>query len=142
MIKVHPRQQPGHRSTDPADLPSERTTYALRDIAHLQRLAAGHGEAIGVYASAVLDTPLPWTKMRQVYALLGLVKKWGPDKVEAACRRALDAEAISVALIGRMLDRATENTEQEPAPAPPATTRFARDPDEFTTNAAKARRSA
>ena len=142
LIKVHLRQQPGHRSTDPADLPSEQTTYALRDIAHRQRLAAGHGEAIGDYATAVLDTPLPWTKMRQVYALLGLVKKWGPDKVEAACRRALDAEAISVTLIGRMLDRATENTEQEPAPAPPATTRFARDPDEFTTNAAKARRSA
>ena len=80
--------------------------------------------------------------MRQVYALLGLDKKWGPDKVDAACRRALDAEAISVALIGRMLDRATEKTEQEPAPAPPATTRFARDPDEFSTNAAKARRTA
>jgi hypothetical protein len=78
--------------------------------------------------------------MRQVYALLGLVKKWGPDKVDAACRRALDAEAISVPLIGRMLDRATEHTEQEPAPLPPATTRFARDADEFTTT--KARRSA
>ena len=25
LVKVHPRQQPGHRSTDPADLPSERT---------------------------------------------------------------------------------------------------------------------
>ncbi len=142
LVKVHPRQQPGHRSTDPDDLPSERTTYALRDIAHLQRLAASHGEAIGDYAAAVLDTPLPWTKMRQVYALLGLVKKWGPDKVDAACRRALDAEAINVALIGRMLDRATENVEQEPSPAPPATTRFARDPGEFTTDAAKARRSA
>ncbi|MEO6495739.1 MAG: IS21 family transposase [Ilumatobacteraceae bacterium] len=142
LIKVHPRQPPGHRSTDPADLPSEQTTYALRDIAHLQRLAAGHSEAIGVYAAAVLDTPLPWTKMRQVYALLGLVKKWGPDKVDAACRRALDAEAISVSLIGRMLDRATENTEQEPSPAPPATTRFARDPDEFTTATAKDRRTA
>jgi hypothetical protein len=139
LIKVHPRQQPGHRSTDPDDLPAERTTYALRDIAHLQRLAASHGEAVGAYAAAVLDTPLPWTKMRQVYALLGLVKKWGPDKVDTACRRALDAEAINVALIGRMLDRATENTEQEPAPVPPATTRFARDPDEFTT---KPRRSA
>ena len=142
LIKVHPRQQPGHRSTDPADLPAEQTTYALRDIAHLQRLATGHSQAIGAYATAVLDTPLPWTKMRQVYALLGLVKKWGPDKVDAACRRALDAEAISVPLIGRMLDRATENTEQQPAPVPPATTRFARDPDEFTTNAAKARRTA
>jgi transposase len=142
LIKVHPRQAPGHRSTDPADLPSERTTYALRDIAHLHKMAASHGESIGAYAAAVLDTPLPWTKMRQVYALLGLVKKWGPDKVDAACRRALDAEAINVGLIGRMLERATENTEQEPAPAPPATTRFARDPDEFTTSTAKARRSA
>jgi transposase len=142
LIKVHPRQQPGHRSTDPADLPSEQTTYALRDIAHLQRLAAGHGDAIGAYTAAVLDTPLPWTKMRQVYALLGLVKKWGPDKVDAACRRALDAEAISVPLIGRMLERATEHAEQQPAPTPPATTRFARDPGEFTTEAAKARRSA
>lgn len=142
LIKVHPRQRPGHRSTDPADLPSEQTTYALRDIAHLQRLAAGHGEAIGAYAAAVLDTPLPWTKMRQVYALLGLVKKWGPDKVDAACKRALDAEAINVALIGRMLERATETTEPEAPPAPPATTRFARDPGEFTTETAKARRTA
>ena len=105
-------------------------------------MATSHGQAIGDYAAAVLDTPLPWTKMRQVYALLGLVKKWGPDKVDAACRRALEAEAISVSLIGRMLDRATEHNEPESPPAPPATTRFARDPDEFTTGAAKARRSA
>ncbi len=88
LVKVHPRQQPGHRSTDPADLPAEQSTYALRDIAHLQRLATGHGEAIGAYAAAVLDTPLPWTKMRQVYALLGLVKKWGPDKVDGSSRHA------------------------------------------------------
>jgi len=142
LVKVHPRQRPGGRSTDPADLPAERTTYALRDIAHLQRMAAGHGPAVGAYAAAVLDTPLPWTKMRQVYALLGLVKKWGPDKVNAACQRALDAEAISVALIGRMLDRATEAAQPEPPPAAPPTTRFARDPAEFTTNATKARRSA
>lgn len=139
LIKVHPRQQPGHRSTDPADLPSERTTYALRDIAHLQRLAAGHGEAIGEYAAAVLDTPLPWTKMRQVYALLGLVKKWGPDKVNTACQRALEAEAVSVPLIGRMLDRATEADQPDPPAPPPTTARFARDPAEFTT---KNRRSA
>ncbi len=90
----------------------------------------------------MLDTPLPWTKVREVYALLGLVKKWGPDKVDGACKRALDAEAINVALIGRMLERATENTEPESSPGPPATTRFARDPGEFTTDAAKARRPA
>ena len=142
LVKVHPRQPPGHRSTDPADLPAEQTTYALRDIAHLQRLAAGHSQAIGDYAAAVLDTPLPWTKMRQVYALLGLVTKWGPDKVDAACRRALDAEAINVGLIGRMLDRATEHDKPDEPPAPPATTRFARDPDEFKTAKSTERRTA
>jgi hypothetical protein len=47
LVKVHPRQQPGHRITDPDDLPSDRTAYAMRDLDHLRRLAAGHGPAIG-----------------------------------------------------------------------------------------------
>jgi len=55
-------------------------------------------EGLVAYAAAVLDHPLPWTKMRQTYALLGLVKRWGPDRVEAACARALEAETISVPL--------------------------------------------
>jgi hypothetical protein len=55
--------------------------------------------------------------MRQVYALLGLVKKWGPERVNAACQRALDAEAINVGLIGRMLERGTENQRRCPGPA-------------------------
>jgi transposase len=41
LVKVHPRQPPGGRSTDPDDLPSERTAYALRDLDHLKRLAPG-----------------------------------------------------------------------------------------------------
>jgi transposase len=40
LIKVHPRQRPGGRSTDPADLPSDKTIYAMRDLDALQRLAA------------------------------------------------------------------------------------------------------
>jgi hypothetical protein len=132
LIKVHPRTTPGGRITDPADLPSERTAYALRDIEHLKRLAAGHGPAIGAYAAALLDIPLPWTRMRQAYALLGLVKRWGPARVDAACAKALEAEAVSVPLIGRMLERATENdaaTEPSPSTAPPG--RFARDAEHF-----------
>lgn len=131
LVKAHPRQPAGRRCTDPADLPAERTTYALRDIDHLRRLAARHGPAIGAYATALLEGPLPWTKMRQVYALLGLVKKWGPERVEAACQRALDAEAINVGLIGRMLDRATENDPDKPATPPGTASRFTRDTSEF-----------
>jgi hypothetical protein len=137
LVKTHPRQQPGGRITDPTDLPSERTAYAMRDLNHLQRLAAGHGESIGRYATALLDTPLPWTRMRQVYALLGLVKTWDAERVDAACRRALEAEAVNVGLIGRMLERGTENDPAHPAPTPPAgqvvAARFAREPQEFST---------
>jgi hypothetical protein len=138
LVKVHPRQQPGRRITDPDDLPSERTAYAMRDLDHLRRLAAGHGPAIGTFAAALLDTPLPWTKMRQVYALLGLVKKWGASRVDAACTSALDHEVVNVGLIGRMLERGTENTTTATDPSPPGVVvpaRFARDPDHFATRA-------
>jgi hypothetical protein len=131
LVKVHPRQPAGRRATDPADLPTERAGYALRDIDHLKRLAAKHGDHVGIYATAVLEHPLPWTKMRQVYALLGLVKKWGPERVDTACRRALDAEAINVGLIARMLERATETDVTTPPASTAPATRFARDPGEF-----------
>lgn len=95
-------------------------------------MAAGHGAAIGAYAAVILDDPLPWRKMRQVYALLGLVKKWGAQRVEAACAKAADAEAFNVGLIGRMLEGGTEA--QAPAPLPPAApakARFARPASQF-----------
>ena len=133
LIKVHARTHVGGRQTDPADLPEEKTPYAMRDVEHLKAMAAAHGPAIGAYAAVLLDTPLPWTRMRQVYALVGLVKRWGAERVDAACARAIDAEAVSgVKLIGRMLERATERertVEPTPPPAPPG--RFARDAGHF-----------
>jgi hypothetical protein len=81
LIKTHPRQPPGGRSIDPADYPVERSIYAMRDVAALQRQATSHGEAIGRYAAALLDSPLPWTRMRRVYALLGLVRRYGAARV-------------------------------------------------------------
>lgn len=132
LVKVHPRMAPGGRSTDPADLPADKAPYAMRDLDHLQRTAEGHGPAVGAYAAALLDIPLPWTKMRQVYALLGLVRKWGPERVDAACARALEAEAVSVPLVGRMLERAAEGqAPPPPSEASPPGGRFAREPGHF-----------
>jgi hypothetical protein len=133
LVKVHPRIPPGKRRTDPADMPTGKEIYATRDVDRLQRMAAEHGEAIGRYATALLDTPLPWTKMRQVYRLLGLVKKWGASRVDEACQRALDAEAVDVNLVSRMLERARESTEPDARPDPVVIQgRFARHPSEFS----------
>jgi transposase len=131
LVKTHPRQQPGRRVTDPADLPVEKTTYAMRDVAALAKAARRHGDAIGVYAERVLDTDLPWTKMRQVYRLLGLVRRYGPGPVDTACQRALEVDVVNVTKIASMLEKATENTPPPPRPAAAAAARFARDPAEY-----------
>ena len=131
LIKVHPVMAPGRRHTDPADLPAEVSVYAMRDLNALQRKAAAHGTHVGTYATAVLQHPLPWTKMRQVYRLLGLVRRHGAEAVQDACRRALDAEVIDVGLIERILTRG--GGEQLPLmPKPPAqASRFVRESSDF-----------
>ena len=132
LVKVHPRQAPGRRCTDPDDLPAGTSIYAMRDLARLQAMAASHGPNIGAYAAALLDTPLPWTRMRAVYALLGLAKKWGAEKVDAACASALAHEVVNVGLIGRMLERGAEHVTVQPAlPGTVVPARFARDPSHF-----------
>ncbi|MDQ0277356.1 hypothetical protein QO003_001659 [Arthrobacter silviterrae] len=137
LIKTHPRMRPGTRSTDPSDLPEHKSAYALRDITRLIGLCAGHGENIGIYAERILDDPLPWTRMRAVYRLIGLVRQYGPAAVEAACAKALDLDVIAVGKIDSMLAKAVENI---PALMPVAvaagTARFARDPSEYATAAA------
>lgn len=132
LVKTHPRQPPGGRSTDRDDLPAEKAGYAMRDLTGLITVCAGHGHNVGIYAQRLLDDPLPWTRMPSVYRLLGLVGRYGPIPVETACSRSLDLDVVSVTKIASMLAKATE---QEPtalpaAPgAPPG--RFARDPAEY-----------
>jgi hypothetical protein len=133
LVKTHPRQPAGARSTDPADLPADKTGYAMRDLHRLIATATGHGPNIGIYAERLLDHDLPWTRMRQVYRLLGLVKRYSADPVDVACGRALDLDVVSVSKIAAMMAKATENT---PAPPPGAAcglapARFARDPSEY-----------
>ena len=132
LVKVHPRQAPGGRSTDPQDFPDEKRAYALRDLDYLKRVAAGHGTAVGIYAQRLLDSPLPWTRMRQVYRLLGLVRRFGAERVEQACQRALDLDVIDVTRIKRVLERALEAGPTPPLePARVVQLRFVRSADEF-----------
>ncbi len=103
LVKVHARKPPGGRATDPNDFPPEKVAYAMRDIAFLQRQAAEHGEAVGRYAGALLEGPLPWTRMRQVYALRGLVTRFGDARVDEVCAVALDVGMLDVKRLGKML---------------------------------------
>lgn len=133
LVKVHPRARPGGRVTDPEDLPEHKAGYALRDLDRLVAAASKYGPEVEIYAQRLLDDPLPWTRMRQVYRLLGLARRYGDTPVNTACARALALDVVSVTKIASMLEKAAENT-LAPPPRPAATgpARFARDPAEFT----------
>jgi hypothetical protein len=125
LVKVHPRMPPGKRSTDPADFPEHKRVYALRDVHYLQSQASACGPMTGRFAAAVLAVPLPWTRMRRVYALLGLVRKYGTARVEAACTTALAAEMLSVRRLKAMLEHAA-SAPAIPPPVPAAPARYLR----------------
>ena len=127
LVKVHPRQPAragGHRPRRPAR--RRQTAYAMRDIDHLQRLAADARPGDRRLRRGAVGHPLPWTKMRQVYALLGLVKQVGrrPGSRRPAPGRWRPRRSTSP-LIGRMLERGTESHDP---PAQPAAARHGRRP--------------
>jgi hypothetical protein len=88
----------------------------MRNVDALRRQAEAAGEVIGRYAAALLDSPLPWTRMRRVYALLGLVRRYGAARVTEACAVALGADMLDIHRLKRMLEQGVVS----PPPAPPA----------------------
>jgi transposase len=142
VVRTHPQQPAGGRASDPADFPPDTDVYARRDVDKLAKMAAARGEAIGIYAARILDTPLPWTRMRAVYALIGLARTYGSDPVEQACAAALELDVISVAKIKSIVEKGTgtqaaqaaaRSRQAGDAAARVRPARFARDPREFAT---------
>lgn len=140
LIKVHPRKPPGGRSTDVNDYPAGKAAYALRSVDALLGRARQKGAHVGLYAEKILTGPLPWSRMRQGYALLRLCDKYGEGRVEAVCQSALAFDVVDVVRIGRMLksatrpatpDRGDAKLVQLPLPLP----RFARAREHFETRA-------
>ena len=111
---------PGGRAFDRTDFPAEKTVYALRDVESLARQAERHGPAVGHFARALLAGELPWTRMRQVYALLGLVRRYGDARVNEACDTALAAEMLSVRRLARLLELAAPPPRRAAGAGPPA----------------------
>ena len=138
-IKVHPRQPPGGRSTDVNDYPVGKSAYALRSVDALLAKAKEMGTHVGTFAERLLAGPLPWTRMRQAYALLRLCDKYGQGRVEAICQTALAFDVIDVARIKRRLKSAANlptspaDTKRGTGKLVQLTLRFARPDEHFKT---------
>ncbi len=135
LIKIHPRVGVGQRSTDPADYPEGVRELACRDQQALLAQAKDLGPAIGTYAERILTAPQPWTRLRHVYRLLGLARRYAAEAVDQACSRALEADVVDVQRVVRMVEQAVERSPlpTRPGPAKPPTKplRFLRQRSEF-----------
>jgi len=96
LVKTHPRKAPGQRSIDPADFPKEPFAAGQRDAAFFVGKAKEHGEHVGRFAEALAAGPLPWTRLRALFKLLSLARKYGSERLDASCKTALDADMIDV----------------------------------------------
>ncbi len=126
LIKVHRRQPKGGRSTDTADYPAELSAYTLRAPDGIKRSAAEQGLAVGEFAERLFDGPLPWAKVRQGHKLIRLGQRYTPERLDAACRRALEVDLIHVGRVERILLQALEQQETPEHPPPLPLGRFAR----------------
>ena len=108
LIKTHPRMPVGGRSTDDKDFQADKMIYARRDVKSLRKLAEQIGSAVEQYASRLLDGPAPWQKMRAVYRLLGLARRYGDQVLNDACSRALELDVIDIVRIERIVKQALE----------------------------------
>jgi hypothetical protein len=125
LVKLLPPRSPhqgppppatGQALRRPAELPAERTVYALRDIglpAPDPRHARGGGRRVRHRAlglTAPLDPDAPGVPA----AVAGQEVRGG--SVDEACARALEAEVVGVTMVGRMLERAREREQRMQPP--------------------------
>ena len=118
LVKVHPRQPKGGRSTDTADYPAELSAYTLRAPDGIKRSAAEQGPAVAEFAERLFDGPLPWSRIRQGHKLIRLGQRYTPQRLDSACRRALEVDLIDVSRVERILLQALEQAETPEQPPP------------------------
>lgn len=135
LIKTHAKQPPGGRSTDHDDYPQEITPYTLRDPQRLIRQAAHHGTNLGIFAERLLSGSFPWTRLRQAQKLLRLGEKYGWQRVDSACERALAFELLNVRRVESILRQnlsSPTNPSADETRVIPIRTRFQREADSFS----------
>jgi hypothetical protein len=137
LVKTHEKRPPGGRATDHDDYPKELTPYTLRDPQRMIRQAQDLGLQIGRFMEALLSGELPWTKIRQAQKLLRLADRFGPRRLDAACRRALAFELLNVQRVESIVRQDLEQLDLLSGPdhvgrVIPIQSRFLRAPDSFT----------
>lgn len=131
IVKVLPRAALGGRSFDADDYPEHKRAYAMRDDEFFARQAHALDAAVGAFADALLDERAPWLRFRRLRKLIGLVRRFGKERVILECQRAVDAEMHDVDRLERMLQQPPAAAAEAPSSDKPidAPARFLRPKD-------------
>ena len=109
LVKTHATHEVGKKSTDHSDYPKEKSAYAMRDANYLIRKAGECGKNTGCFTEKLLSGTFPWAKLRQAQKLIRLTEKYGNDRVDTACLRALNFDLINVHRVQGIVELALEN---------------------------------
>jgi hypothetical protein len=133
LITTHPRcTAPGQWQTRPEDYPPAKSEYLKRTPDYCRQQAARIGSATQhVIESLLNDRPLD--RLRSVQAILRLEETVGPQRLEAACARALYYGDLRYRRIKGILNAALDRDPlpEDPPAAARRTFRFARAGVEF-----------
>ncbi len=81
----------------------------MRDFDRMITQGRARGPHVGTFMERLLEGDFPWAKLRQARAVLRLCSKYGSQRVDAACRRALDFEVINVKKVERIIKLAPQS---------------------------------
>jgi transposase len=131
LVATHPRaQQPGRRQTHADHLPPHKVPGLMLTREACRQQAS----KIGPSARGVVDSLLdhrPEDRLRTAGRLLRLSDRFGPERLEAACARALRFDDPAYMTIKRILEQGLD-LEELPAPDSfPLAVTFARPPAEL-----------
>jgi transposase len=107
LVKTHPFQPRGRR-TDWADLPEQKAGFFMRTPVWCRSQAALVGPACGALVGELLAVEALF-RLRQAQGVLRLGGKHGDARLEAACRRALQAGDPSYRTVKGILAAGTEH---------------------------------
>jgi transposase len=119
LVKTHPRARRGGKRTDWSDYPPEKVAFLERTPTWCRRRATELGEAVARLVGELL-TGNALHHLRAAQGVLRLGDRYGPERLDAACARALAVGDASYRTVKGILAAGTDTA---PLAAPPATAR-------------------
>jgi transposase len=132
LAATHDRaREPGERKTHPDHLPPEK----LPGLALTREGCRSRAAAVGPATAEVVERLLahrPEDRLRSAGKLLGLAQRHSPERLEAACGRALAHGEADYPTVRRILERGLDREAWPAAPGPARSSfRFARQAGDF-----------